>query len=48
LRVEWFNADAGCGLEVRWQGPNFTHQRLPATALYSNPSSASPRRAARR
>ncbi|MGD9635420.1 MAG: alpha-L-fucosidase [Pirellulales bacterium] len=34
LRVEWFNAGASAGLEVRWQGPQTERQELSTAAIY--------------
>ena len=34
IRVEWFNATGGLGLEVRWSGPGWTREKIPATALF--------------
>lgn len=34
LRVEWFNAGAGAGLEVRWQGPETGRQKLSTAAIF--------------
>jgi len=34
LRVEWFNATGGRGLEVRWSGPGFAKGASPASGLF--------------
>ena len=33
LRVEWFNAGGGAGLEVRWSGPEVVRQAIPNERL---------------
>jgi len=38
LRVEWFNAGAGSGLEVHWQGPQTERQALSTAAHFLPPS----------
>jgi len=34
LRVEWFNAGAGMGLNVHWAGPEFEEQAIPSAVLF--------------
>jgi hypothetical protein len=33
MRVEWFNATGGMGLAVKWAGPGFEKELIPADAL---------------
>jgi len=34
IRVEWFNATGGLGLQVRWSGPGWTREKIPAKVLF--------------
>ena len=34
IRIEWFNATGGLGLDVQWAGPGFGRQPIPASALF--------------
>ena len=33
IRIEYFNATGGLGLEVRWQGPDFSRREIPPGSL---------------